>query len=275
MSEAQDAGVIGSSRDPEFIRRAMPVLETYVRWFRPEVRGFDRVPAKGPFLVVGNHSGGATPPDLPILMTTWWRERGVDEPVYGLFHSMFMNLPGVGPQMHKAGALEAGWDNAEAVLGQGGIVIVFPGGDHEAMRPFSDRDKIDFAGRKGFLRLALRAGVPIVPAVSCGAHDTVLVLTRGERLARMSPLLRRWRVKTQPFMLGAPWGISPGLPTLQLPAKVVVELGEPIDLTAELGAGAEADDAKLDQAYERVTGAMQDILSGLAAERPGQRWFGQ
>lgn len=270
----ETAGEVGSQRDPEFIRRAQPVLETYVRWFRPEVRGFERLPDKGPFLVVGNHSGGATPPDLPILMTEWWRRRGVDEPVYGLFHSMFLGLPGVGPNMAKAGALEAGWHNAEPVLRNGGIVIVYPGGDHEAFRPFSERDTIDFAGRTGFLRLALRTGVPIVTAVSCGAHDTVMVLTRGERLARMHPLLRRWRVKTQPFLVGAPWGLSPGLPTLQLPAKVVVELSEPIDLVAEFGADAAGDDDKLRAAYERVTGSMQDTLDALAAERPGQRWFG-
>lgn len=63
---------MGARRDPGFVRRAQPVLETYVRWFRPEVRGFARLPDEGPFLVVGNHSGGATPPDLPTLMTAWW-----------------------------------------------------------------------------------------------------------------------------------------------------------------------------------------------------------
>ena len=275
MAEHADGDAeIGAQRDPDFIRRVQPVLELYVRWFRPEVRGFEHLPEKGPFLVVGNHSGGATPPDIPILMTAWWRERGVDEPVYGLFHSAFLGMPGVGPNVAKAGALEAGWDNAEAILRRGGIVIVYPGGDHEAFRPFGDRDRIDFAGRTGFLRLAMRTGVPIVTAVSCGAHDTVLVLTRGERLARAHPLLRRWRVKTQPFLLGAPWIVSPGLPTLQLPAKVVVQLSPPIDLAAEYGTDAAADDQALADAYERVTGSMQDVMNELAAERPGQRWFG-
>jgi 1-acyl-sn-glycerol-3-phosphate acyltransferase len=264
----------GTERDPDFIRRVQPLLETYVRWFRPEVRGFDQVPASGPFLVVGNHSGGATPPDLPILMTAWWRERGVDEPVYGLFHSLFLDLPGVGGSMHRAGALEAGWERARAVLERGEIVIVYPGGDHEAFRPFSARDRIDFGGRSGFARLALRTGVPIVPAVSCGAHDTVLVLSRGERIAAITPWLRRWRVKTQPLLVGAPWGLSPGLPTLQLPAKVVVALGPPIDLRAEGFSAADADDAAAAaRAAGRVVDAMQETLDALAAERPGQRWI--
>jgi 1-acyl-sn-glycerol-3-phosphate acyltransferase len=259
-------------RDPAYIERVRPLLETYVRWFRPEVRGFERLPATGPFLVVGNHSGGATPPDIPILMSAWWRERGVDEPVYGMFHSAFLSIPGVGPIVRKAGALEAGWANAQAVLERGGIVLVYPGGDHEAFRPFRDRDRIDFAGRTGFVRLALRAGVPIVPAVSCGAHDTVLVMSRGERLAAHNPILRRFRIKTMPFLLGAPWGISPGWPTVQLPAKVVVELGEPIDLAREFGADAN-DDTLVQRGYERVTATMQAMLDRLAQERPGQRWL--
>lgn len=273
MAQPADPEPVGSARDPEFIERVRPLLETYVRWFKPEVRGFDRLPATGPFLVVGNHSGGTTTPDLPILMTRWWRERGVEEPVYGLFHTMMLGIPGLGTSLHKAGALEAGWDNADAVFGTGGIVIVYPGGDREALRPFSQRDQIDFGGRTGFVRLALRAGVPIVPAVSCGAHDTVLVLTRGEQIAERLPWLRRWRVKAQPLILGAPWGVSPGLPTVPLPAKVVVQLLDPIDLAAELGDSAADDDEQVERGYQRVTETMQACLDELGAERPGQRWF--
>jgi 1-acyl-sn-glycerol-3-phosphate acyltransferase len=260
-------------RDPAYIERVRPLLETYVRYFRPEVRGFEHVPARGPFLVVGNHSGGATPPDIPVLMTAWWRERGADEPVYAMFHSAFLALPGVGPIVRKAGALEAGWDNARDVLERGGIVLVYPGGDHEAFRPFRDRDRIDFAGRTGFIRLAMRSGVPIVPAVSCGAHDTVLVMSRGERLAALNPIFRRFRIKTMPFLLGPPWGISPGFPMVQLPARIVVQLGAPIDLSTEFGDDAADDDDLVHAAYERVTGKMQQILDQLAQERPGQRWL--
>jgi 1-acyl-sn-glycerol-3-phosphate acyltransferase len=274
VTSLASGGSVGSDRDPSFIERARPVLETYVRWFRPEVRGFEHLPARGPFLVVGNHSGGPTPPDLPILMTAWWRERGIDEPVYGLFHSAFLALPGVGLVMRRAGALEAGWANAEPVLRDGGIVIVYPGGDYEAFRPSRDRDRIDFAGRTGFVRLALRLGIPIVPAVSCGAHDTVFVLTRGEQLARMHPLLRRFRIKTQPFLLGLPWVVSPGLPVLPLPARVVVQLCRPIDLARELGPDAEHDGRQVQKGYDRVTGEMQSVLDRLAAERPGQRFIG-
>src|SRR5437867_2201228 len=127
---------LGAGRDPEFIRRNQSLLETWASYFNPEVRGLDRLPREGPFLVVGNHSGAATPPDMPVLMTAWWRERGVDEPVYGLFHSAFINLPGIGGAVRKAGAIEASPDAAERALRAGGTVLVYPGGDHEAFRPW-------------------------------------------------------------------------------------------------------------------------------------------
>ena len=78
---------VGSARDPAFLRTVRPILELFASYFRSEVRGFERLPRQGPFLVVGNHSGGQIPPDLPVLLTAWWRERGEDEPVYALFHS--------------------------------------------------------------------------------------------------------------------------------------------------------------------------------------------
>ena len=182
--DATPEPVIGAARDPAFLRAARPILELYTRYFRSEVRGWDHVPDAGPFLVVGNHSGGQAPPDIPVLLTAWWRERGDEEPIYALFHSFFLALPGMGPLMAKAGAIEADNEGAEAILEGGNILIVYPGGDYECFRPWSERNRIEFGGRRGLVRLALRQQVPVVPAVSIGAHETVVVLTRGETLAR-------------------------------------------------------------------------------------------
>jgi 1-acyl-sn-glycerol-3-phosphate acyltransferase len=257
----------GSLRDPDYIRSRQRVLELYASYFRPEVRGFENLPERGPFLVVGNHSGGATPPDLPILLTAWWRRRGVEEPVYALFHSFFLGLPGVGPVVTKAGALEAGHGNAEAVLGEDGIVVVYPGGDHEAYRPWRDRNRIDFDGRSGFVRLALRAGVPVVPAVSVGAQETLVVLSRGEGIARRLPYMRNWRLKAFPIVLGPPWGITMGLPTFPLPAQVTVQLLPPLEWAGRHGRAAADDDAVVSSCYDEITSLMQRTLDGLAEER--------
>lgn len=263
-----DPDPLGTGRDPEFLRRITPLLETYIKWWRPTVRGFDRLPPRGqPFLVVGNHSGGSISPDLPILLTNWWRERDYEEPVYSLFFSAFMAIPGVGSTMARAGAIEADPGSAQRALEAGAPVVVYPGGDYDVLRPSSQRDRIDFGGRTGFVKLALRAGVPIVPVVSCGVHDSVIVLTRGEMLAKLNPLAGLIRAKIMPIQLGAPTGISLGWPTLPLPTSSIVELGEPM----ELGYPPEAadDPGIVQNIYDKVTSTMQATMDALAEERRG------
>jgi len=259
---------VGSARDPAFLRAARPILERYASYFRSEVRGFEHVPEHGPFLVVGNHSGGQMPPDIPVLLTAWWRERGEDEPIYALFHSFFLGLPVVGPAMARAGAIEAGPAEAEAILHSGAILIDYPGGDYEVFRPWKERNRIEFGGRLGVIRLALRTQVPVVPAVSIGAHETVVVLGRGEALAKRLGLDRLFRIKVLPLVLGPPFGVVPGgIPTWPLPAKITVELLEPIEWSSRYGPEAADDDDVVRQCYEELTGAMQTALDRLAAER--------
>jgi 1-acyl-sn-glycerol-3-phosphate acyltransferase len=267
-NDATPEPAVGAARDPAFLRAARPILELYARYFRSEVRGFDRVPDKGPFLVVGNHSGGQAPPDIPVLLTAWWRERGDDEPIYALFHSFFLSLPGMGSLMAKAGAIEAGTEGAEAILDEGAILIVYPGGDHEVFRPWSERNRIDFGGRRGLVRLALRTQVPVVPAVSIGAHETVVVLARGESLARWLRLDRLFRVKVMPLVFGPPLGVVPGaIPTFPLPSKITVELLEPIDWSTRHGPEAADDEDVVSACYDELVDVMQAALDRLATER--------
>ena len=269
MVQRRDLEVaVGALRDPAFLHAVRPLLERYVAWFRPEVRGFERLPEHGPFLVIGNHSGGQTPPDIPVLLTAWWRERGEAEPIYALFHSFFLGLPGIGPTMARAGAIEAGPAAGEAVLRAGGILLDYPGGDHEVFRPWRDRNRIDFGGRLGFVRLALRTQVPVVPSVSVGAHETLVVLTRGERLARLLRYDKFFRVKVMPLVLGPPFGVVPGgIPTFPLPAKITVELLPPFDWSTQHGPEAATDDRVVRACYDEITDTMQTALDRLAAER--------
>ncbi|MGZ4145862.1 MAG: hypothetical protein ACXVPP_11975, partial [Actinomycetota bacterium] len=159
-----------------------------------------------------------------------------------------------------------------AVLRDGGIVVTYPGGDHEAFRPLRERNRIDLDGKTGFVKLALRTGVPIVPAVTHGVQDSVIVLWRGERLVRLMPALRLWRLKVMPVVLGAPWGVSFGLPTFPLPAKATVQLGPPIDISVENGPDAANDLPFVQACYARIVRTMQETLDGLDAERGNRRW---
>lgn len=263
-----DHDEIGSARDPDFLRAVRPILKLYASYFRSEVRGFDRLPEQGPFLVVGNHSGGQMPPDLPVLLSAWWNERGEDEEVYALFHSFFLGLPGVGPVMARAGAVEAGPAAAEAILRGGGILIDYPGGDEDVFRPWSERNRIDFADRLGWVRLALRTQVPVVAAVSIGGHETLMVLARGDALAKRLGLDRHFRIKVMPLVLGPPFGIVPGgIPTWPLPARITVELIGPFDWASRYGPEAADDDEIVRSCYDELTTTMQTTLDGLAGER--------
>src|SRR6201999_2177797 len=119
------------------------------------------------------------------------------------------------------------------------------------------RNRVDFDGRKGFIRLALQENVPIVPVVSIGGQETALFLTRGEGLARALMLDRLFRLKVLPISIALPWGLNVGdmFGHLPLPSKIVVEVLPPIDLRAEFG---EAPD--LDHVYDHVLLIMQDTL---------------
>ena len=85
-------------------------------------------------------------------------------------------------------------------------MLVYPGGDYEVHRPSWEAGKVDFGGRKGFIKLALEEDVPIVPIVSAGGQETALFLSRGERLAKLLRLDKLFRLKVLPISLGAAVG---------------------------------------------------------------------
>ena len=85
-------------------------------------------------------------------------------------------------------------------------LLVYPGGDHETYRPSWESDQIDFAGRRGFARLAIEHNCPIVPVVAIGGQETALFLGQGRGLARRLRLDRLLRVKVFPAQIAPPFG---------------------------------------------------------------------
>jgi 1-acyl-sn-glycerol-3-phosphate acyltransferase len=251
-------------RDPDFIRERLPQLWLLTSlYFRGEVRGLGNVPEEGPVLMVGNHSGGNVTPDTHVLTLAFSTYFGVERPFYQLAHNLVVSMPGLGI-LRKFGTVAASHENARQALRSGAAVLVYPGGDYEVHRPVWERNKVDFARRKGFIRLALQEGVPIVPVVSIGGQETALFLSRGETLARLLWLDRMFRLKVLPISIAPPWGINFGdmLGHIPLPAKITVEVLPPIDLREEFG-----EDPDLDEVYDHVVRLMQETLEALAAER--------
>ena len=233
-------------------------LERVLRLYhRIEVSGQEHLPDSGA-LIVGNHSGGVIAMDVPIIATAYWEKYGITHPLRVLAHDVLM-LP-FGAVLRPLGFVNATRENARAALREGGATIVFPGGDYDVYRPTSKRNVIDFAGRTGYVRTAIEAGVPIVPVVSIGGQESQLVLSRGEQLARLMPITKLFRSKYVPIAVGFPWGISLGIPpNLPLPTKIVTRFLEPID-PADHGNDVEAVDLL-------VRTRMQAALDQLAAAR--------
>lgn len=243
-------------RDLEWAEPALPLIREFVRsYFRSDVQGLEHIP-DGPSLLVANHSGGYLTPDSIVFILEYLERFGVDAPLYWLGHEALLRLPVVSDFLRRSGVLPADPAAAQAALEAGATVIVYPGGEIEMHRPFWERNTIKFLGRQGFLRLAARTGVPIVPVVSAGAHNTYLPLTDGRRLARALGLERRFNVKALPISLAAPWGlnISDLLLHVPLPAQISVRVLEPIHVGA---------DDDLDERYEAVTTTMQRVLDEI------------
>lgn len=256
-----------SRRDPEFIRRSLPTIEAVLRYFAPDVRHAERLPERGPVLVVGNHSGLFYMPDVWATAAALVRRRGIDAPSYGLGYDLLFTLPGIESFLRRLGTLPASGPAAEEALAAGAALLVYPGGDWEACRPWTERNRVDLHERMGFVRLALRTGVPVAPVVSHGAHHSVIVLTRGERIARALGL-GRVRVKVMPVLVGVPFGVAPVvLPPLPLPAKVTVDFLDPLDWSGD-GPAAADDPRRVRARYDEIVEVLQAGLDDLRAERP-------
>jgi 1-acyl-sn-glycerol-3-phosphate acyltransferase len=246
-------------RDPDYIRESLPGLWMLASlYFRAEVRGLRHIPEEGPVLLVGNHSGGNVTPDTHVFTLAFTTYFGVERRFHQLAHNLVLSLPGLGI-LRKYGTVAANPANAERALREGAALLVYPGGDYEVHRPTWESARVDFGGRRGFIRLAKRHGVPLVPVVSIGGQETALFVTRGEWLARLFALDRMFRLKVLPISIALPWGLNVGdmLGHVPLPAKITIQVLPPLDVQ----------DLHVDEAYDLVVERMQQALAALQAER--------
>lgn len=256
------------ARDVEFIRSVGQPFCDWLRhsYFRAEFEGLDNLPSP-PFIAVANHSGGLLLADVWPVLSAWWERVPPEEPGYALVHDAAFRVPLLRNVLIRLGALRATTANAERALGAGGALLVFPGGDSDAQRSYWRRNVIDFHGRTGFVELALRHGVPIVPVVNVGGAEVAITVLSSPRLARITGLRRMLRVSTLPVTIGLPWGIwaTGFVPYLPLPARMTFRIGEPIELPR---APALADDrALVRRTADEVVQRMQSMVDDLASRR--------
>jgi 1-acyl-sn-glycerol-3-phosphate acyltransferase len=253
--------------DSDFICRTLPLVRAYTRYFSPTVTGLESLPPSGAVLVVGNHSSLYWMPDVWVTALALLERRGVLEPSYALVHDLLLRTPGVGEGLRRLGALPACEESGLAGLKDGGAVLVYPGGDREACRPWRERGRVDLGGHSDFVRLSLRASVPVVPVVAHGGHDTVVVLSRGERTARLLGL-GRLRLKVFPWTVGLPFGVAPVLPQVPLPVAVQVSFLPALDWSTREPSSDHEDPAIVAACYDATQQVMQVELDRLRAACP-------
>jgi len=234
-------------------------VEFVHRYHRLDIEG--DFTSNEPVLFVANHGfGGVFDLNLLAIFAAFDRLK-LDRPVTVLTHELFWTLK-VGPLIEPLGCRPANWENARAAFREGHHVLVLPGGDVDAFKSFSDRNKIVFAGRTGFARLSIETGQPIVPIVTAGAGESLFVLSDGQRLARALRLDKTLRTKALPVSVSLPWGLNVGavglLPYLPLPTKLTTRV-----LPALSPRTAESST----QFAARVEIEMQHALSAMADTR--------
>jgi 1-acyl-sn-glycerol-3-phosphate acyltransferase len=234
-------------------------------WFRMEIEGWEELPDP-PALLIGIHSGAPFVWDAWTVGVQWWRHFGEDRPLHGTAHDALMALPGVGAYFRRMGVLPAAPDSIASALAAGRDVAVWPGGERDSLRPWTQRDEAVLAGRTGFIKLAIRSAVPIVPVATVGGPDSMPVIATGRRIAKLLALDRIARLKMFPIAIQVPWGVSPALlPEVPLPTKIRTAFQAPIELDADPERAE--DDRYVKAKYREVRASIQTGMDTLARRR--------
>ena len=253
-------------RDPVYIERTLPAVRLASQlYFRSDVRGLEHIPAGGPGAArrqpFRRNADRRHVRVRPALLRPLRRSSDVSTSSRTTSCSRF---PGSRALLERYGTVPASPANMTGALRRDAALLVYPGGDHETYRPSWESDQIDFAGRTGFVELALEHGIPVVPVVAIGGQETALFLGQGRRFARALGLDRRLRLKVLAGAIGPPFGLTvldlPG--RIPLPAKISIRVLKPIDLRDRLGSRPDPEEG-----YKLVTSTMQRTLTRLSNER--------
>lgn len=261
------------SDPPEwFLSLQAPIWGALSRYyFRCEIDGWERIPDRN-CLFVGVHSGGTLTMDAWTLVTAWQRRFGNSRVLHGTAHDVLMALPGLGDYFRLTGVIAASRASVGAALARGDDVIVWPGGEKDAMRSWQRRDVAELGGRTGFVRQAIRSGVPIVPVATVGGHDTVFVLSEGKWLAAL--LMKHDGLRSAlrgadnlPIISGFPFPLAIELlpAHVPLPAKIRTEILDPIEIDTDPERAQDMDYVK--SVYDEVETAIQAGMTRLAGRR--------
>jgi 1-acyl-sn-glycerol-3-phosphate acyltransferase len=250
-----------SERFREFVRKAYDPI--YRRWFRVEWEGMEHIPTEGGAQLVSNHAA-AIPSDAPAIMHGIETELG--RPVYGMAEYIFRTLPVISTLWARGGGVVANPHNAYRLLReQGQLALVFPEGTKGTSKPFSERYKLRRFGRGGFVEIAMRAGVPVIPIAVMGAEESMPTVVNLGALAK--PLGVPYVPITANMLLFGPLGAA-----LYFPAKFKIRVLEPIHFDVAPDQARYSKSKVMDHS-EDVRERIQEALFDMLRER-NSVWFG-
>jgi 1-acyl-sn-glycerol-3-phosphate acyltransferase len=235
----------------------------YDHWFRVEWEGFDKIPTEGGALIVANHAG-AIPADAPAIMHGI--ERDLGRPVYGLADEIFKRVPVVNVGWSRLGGVQAHPDNAYRLLReQQQLVMVFPEGTKGTGKTYSERYQLRRFGRGGFVQIAMRSGVPIIPMSVIGNEETMPILFKLPTLAR-ALRVPYFPITANMLALG-PLGI-----VVPFPAKMRIRVLDPVRFDVPPDQPRYSRSRVMD-ASEQIRQTVQESLHDMLAKRRGV-WSG-
>lgn len=255
---------------------------------RATLSGTEHLPEGEPFLLVANHPPSLGLAEFTSFAALYAKRFGRSRPLAGFAHAASFGWWPLSLVMRHIGAVPSTYDAAERALEARVPLVILPGGDHEGFRPFWQADRVDFCGRVGFLRIAHKAWVPVVPMGFHGVTAPLLLRSRmlaylfvWPRLAGVKrfglsllallgaatilafvPVAWPWRV-----LLAWAWAASPLALVSCLPTRITIRIGPPLAPEELFGERAEgpADDATLKQALAKVEAAVQALVTPTAA----------
>ncbi len=235
----------------------------YAWWFRAEWEGMEKIPTSGGALLVGNH-GGAIPSDAPVIMHGI--ERDLGRPVYGMADYFFRTLPVIGTLWSRAGGVAARPDNAYRLLReQGQLALVFPEGANGSSKPYAQRYRLGRFGRGGFVEIAMRAGVPVVPVAIVGSEETMPIVLELPRAAKLLGI--PYLPVTANMLAMGPLGL-----VVPFPAKFRLRVLSPVTFDVEPDCD-HYPKSRVMQEAEQIRSALQSALSDMLGARRSI-WFG-
>jgi len=235
----------------------------YSRWFRAEWDGLEKIPAEGGALLIANHAG-AIPSDAPVIMHGIEKELG--RPVYGMADYFFRTVPVVGTLWARAGGVSARPSNAYRLLKeQEQLALVFPEGTKGPSKSFTDRYQLRRFGRGGFVEIAMRAGVPVIPIAVIGSEEAMPVVFRLSRLAKVLGV--PYVPITANLLTMGPAGIL-----VPFPAKFKLRVLDPIHFDVPPDQERYSKSRVMEEA-ERIRAHLQESVYEMLRERRSV-WFG-